>query len=234
MNILIIEDDLFLAEKIKNLFETRIITNRVSVINSLKSFYNHLSIIWSYDIILTDIKLSNDIKNNDWYEIIKLIRTKNTTVPIIVISWNWDIDWLRYAFDCWVSDYIIKPIRLKELEIRVLNWFKNYYLSNISFLWKIHYYKDLSYNLETNQFYYKNEVLNLTKNNKYLLSIFFANPEKIISENFLVEKIWWDFYFILNRNLRVNILRLKKWLSPFWLDNWIKNIRWEWYLFSGK
>ena len=56
MNILIIEDDLFLAEKIKNLFETRIITNRVSVINSLKSFYNHLSIIWSYDIILTDIK----------------------------------------------------------------------------------------------------------------------------------------------------------------------------------
>ena len=185
-------------------------------------------------IILTDIKLSNDIKNNDWYEIIKLIRTKNKTVPIIVISWNWDIDWLRYAFDCWASDYIIKPIRLKELEIRVLNWFKNYYLSNISFLWKIHYYKDLSYNLETNQFYYKNETLNLTKNNKYLLSIFFANPEKIISENFLVEKIWWDFYFILNRNLRVNILRLKKWLSPFWLDNWIKNIRWEWYLFSGK
>lgn len=231
MNILIIEDNILLAEKIWEVFNSKVITNRVQVIYSFDDFINNqLAIINSYDIVLTDIKLSNDNKNKDWYEIIKLIRTKNQKIPIVVISWNDEIDWLRYAFDCWASDYIIKPIRLKELEIRVLNWFKNYYLSNIFFLGKIHYYKDLSYNLDTNEFYYKDTVIALTRNNKYVLSIFFANPEKLLSENFLIEKIWWDIYMIVNRNLRINILRLKKGLEPYWVDTRIQNVRWEWYL----
>gem|GEM_PF-3802452 len=35
MNILIIEDDEFLAEKIKNIFESKVITNRVCILHSL-------------------------------------------------------------------------------------------------------------------------------------------------------------------------------------------------------
>lgn len=234
MNILIIEDDVFLANKISSIFQSKIITNRVQIAHSMEDFLNQFSAISSYDIILTDIKLSKESKNKDWYEIIKTIRKKNIKVPIVVISWNWELDWLRYAFECWANDYIIKPIRLKELEIRVLNWFKNYYLSNITFSWQIHCYKDLSYNINTNEFYYKSKLIELTKNNKYILSIFFANPEKLLSENFLIEKIWWDICFIVNRNLRVNILRLKKWLEPFWISSRIQNIRWEWYILSWK
>lgn len=233
MNILIIEDDIFLAEKIWEVFKSKIIINRVQIIYSFKDFLNQLSIISWYDIVITDIKLSKKSSNTDWYEIIKLIRKKDLKIPIVVISWNSELDRLRYAFDCWASDYIIKPIRLKELEIRILNWFKNYYLSNISFLWKIHYYKDLSYNLDNNEFYYKETPIKLTKNNKYILSLFFANPERILSESFLVEKIWGDIYLIINRNLRINILRLKRGLKPFWIDKRIHNIRGEWYLFHA-
>lgn len=234
MNILIIEDDLFLANKISDIFQSRVLTNRVQVITCLKDFKREIPLISSYDIILTDIKLWKDSKNKDWYEIIKIIRNKNKKIPVVVISWNWEIDWLRYAFDCWASDYIIKPIRLKELEVRVFNWFKNYYLSNISFLWKIIKYKDLSYNIDTSEFYYKDKKIPLTKNNKYILSIFFANPEKVLSENYLIEKIWWDIYFLVRRNLRINILRLKKWLEPFWISSRINNVRWEWYILSHK
>lgn len=234
MNILIIEDDIFLAEKIGNIFQSKIITNRVQLLYSFNDFINHMNIVSSYDIVLTDIRLWKENKNNDWYEIIKLIRKKWLKIPIVVISWNNEIDWLRYSFDCWANDYIIKPIRLKELEVRVLNWFKNYYLSNVNFFWKINYYKDLSYNIDNNEFYYKDKAILLTKNNKYILSLFFANPEKILSESFLIEKIWGDIYLIVNRNLRVNILRLKKGLEPFWIDKRIQNIRWEWYLLSHK
>lgn len=230
MNILIIEDDVLLAEKIKNIFQSKVITNRVCVSHSLKDFIHQLPILSSYDIILTDIKLSHQHSNIDGYEIIQMIRKKNIKIPIVVISGNANIDRLRYAFECWANDYIIKPLRLKELEVRIMNWFKNYYLSNISFLGRIHYYKDLSYNIDTNEFYFKDIHIPLTKNNKYILSLFFAHPEKLLSENFLVEKIWWDIYLIVNRNLRINILRLKKWLSPFWIDSRIQNIHGEWYL----
>lgn len=230
MNILIIEDDILLAEKIKKIFQSKVITNRVYVAYSFEDFTHQLPILSSFDIILTDIKLSSHHTNMDGYEIIQIIRKKNIKIPIVVISGNGNIDCLRYAFDCGANDYIIKPLRLRELEVRIMNWFKNYYLSNISFLWRIHYYKDLSYNIDTNEFYFKNEHIPLTKNNKYILSLFFAHPEKLLSDTFLIEKIWGDIYLIVNRNLRINILRLKKWLSPFWIDSRIQNIHWEWYL----
>ncbi len=234
MNILIIEDDELLAEKIKNIFQSKIITNRVCVSHSLIEFYHHIPILSSYDIILTDIKLSHDFHNTDGFEIIKIIRKKDIKIPIVVISGNSNIENLRCAFNYWASDYIIKPIRLKELEVRVINWFTNFYLSNISFLWCIYYYEDLSYNIDMNEFYFQNQLIPLTKNNKYILSLFFAHREKLLSEPFLIEKIWGDIYFIVNRNLRINILRLKKWLSPFWIDSRIQNIHWEWYIFCAQ
>ena len=92
MNILIIEDDVFLAEKIKNIFISKIITNRVQIIHNKENFFHQMTIISSYDIILTDIKLAANTKNNDGYEIIKIIREKNIKVPIVVISGNSEIE----------------------------------------------------------------------------------------------------------------------------------------------
>ena len=58
MNILIIEDDVFLAKRITKMFESKIITNRVKMVHSYFAFLDELSIIKSYDIILVDLKLS--------------------------------------------------------------------------------------------------------------------------------------------------------------------------------
>jgi response regulator of citrate/malate metabolism len=57
MNILIIEDDLFLADNIKNIFEKKIITNRIKIISNYVEFCRELSSIKGYDIILVDILL---------------------------------------------------------------------------------------------------------------------------------------------------------------------------------
>lgn len=234
MNILIIEDDVFLSWKIKNVFQSQVLTNRISLVHSLQDFYRISSILESFDIVLTDIQLSNTYGNKDGFEVIKMIRKKDIKIPIVVISGSGNINDLQYAFHIWASDYIIKPVRLQELEVRILNWYTNIYLSHISFLWKICYYKELSYHLDTNEFYFQNTSINLTKGSKYLLSLFFTHREKLLSEHFLIEKIWGDMYMIIERNLRTNIFRLKKWLSQFWIDSRIENIRWEWYIFIAK
>ena len=57
MNFLIVEDDVFLASKLKYLFDKRQDINLVKVINNYIDFLDELSIIDIYDIILLDINL---------------------------------------------------------------------------------------------------------------------------------------------------------------------------------
>lgn len=83
-----------------------------------------------------------------------------------------DLDRLREAFECGASDYIIKPIRLRELEIRILNWCKNYYLMTTKSVGSVHFYEELSYDISRNEFSFAGEQISLTKSNKYLLSVF--------------------------------------------------------------
>lgn len=228
MNLLIIEDDLFLANKIKIIFEKNNLINRVKILSTFDSFLCEFYLINSYDIILVDIILWKWIKKN-WIDIVQYIRDKNIVLPIIIISWINDIWFLKLAFDKWANDYICKPFRINELEIRVLKWFNNFFsnnkLVNKSFL----KYDSLIYDFTQNVFYFNWYELILTKTSKYLLLLFVSKSEELLSEIYLVEKIWWDSN-LFDRNLRIVIYRLKKSLELYWIDWWIKNIRWEWYI----
>lgn len=231
MNILIIEDDFILGENIKKTLEKKFLSNRIKVLSSYKAFLRELTIIKSYDIILIDIILW-DKNSKNGIDIIKIIRREDKCIPIVIISWLDDVSWLEIWFNSWASDYLIKPFRLKEFEIRIYKWFKMYFYSDKSNNCDFINYNGLIYNLWENEFYFNNEKISLTKSNKYLLWIFLSNNEKKLSDRFLIEKIWWDIWFIIERNLRVVILRLKKSLKSYWIDNWIQNIRWEWYIFK--
>jgi DNA-binding response OmpR family regulator len=143
-----------------------------------------------------------------------------------------DIEWLEKWFNIWASDYIVKPFRLKELEIRIYKWFKLYFYSDKSNNCEFLEYNWLKYHLDENLFYYNEKKLILTKWNKYLLWIFISNKEKKLTERFLIEKIRGDIWFVVERNLRIVILRLKNNLKDYWIDWWIENIRWEGYIFK--
>lgn len=85
MNILIIEDEILLAEKIKETFTKKVLSNRIKMIHSYESFLRELSIIESYDIVLVDIILSDSCPKTG-IDIIKIIRDKNISIPIVIIS----------------------------------------------------------------------------------------------------------------------------------------------------
>lgn len=228
MNILIIEDDLLLAVNIKKVFEKKIITNRIKIISTYREFSRELPIINSYDIILVDIFLGPD-EEKTGIDFISFIRERNKCIPIIVISWYDDLSYLERAFLVWANDYLAKPFRLKELEIRVFKWFSIYFYSDLSNTENIDYFW-LEYDIYKNEFYYKKNRINLTKSNKYLLSLFLSSRENLLKENYLIEKIWGDMTYLVDRNIRVSILRLKSVLKEYNLDSWICNIRGEWYM----
>lgn len=234
MNILIIEDDKVLATQVANVFDAKIISNRIQILHSPIEFITELPFLSAYDIVITDLQLWDNSTELWWYRIIQLIRERNTKIPIIVLSWRSEIEILRTAFDLGASDYLIKPIRLKELELRVLNWFRQYQFFGMELHGKTYAIKGLEYNLDKNQFYKDGVGIMLTKMNKYLLSLFFSHSEKILCEEYLKEKIWGDHTMEVKRNLRIAILRLKKALEPYEISDWISNVRWEGYIFQPK
>lgn len=229
MNFLIIEDDAFLAWRLKILFDKTEKTNLVKVINNYLEFLNELSVIEIYDVILLDINLWDKLKSG--IDIIKIIRNKKIFIPIIIVSWIDDISNMSKVFNLWANDYIIKPFRFKELEVRVFKWFKNTFLKLNDLSDNIDYYWIL-YNHNENIFYYNWKTINLTKKNKYLLSLFILNSEKFLSITYLENKIFWNYDDFKNKNIRIYIFRLRLSLKNIWIDSWIKNIRWEWYIFK--
>lgn len=229
MNILIIEDDIFLAKNIKRVFKKRVITNIITLISSYEGFIQELPIINSYDIILVDIMLKDWLSKN-WLDIIELLRWKNINIPIVVISWYNDIQFIDHAFRVWASDYISKPFRLKELEIRVMKWFKSYCMSIMFSNSQTISYKHLAYNFNENEFYFDQEKIKLTKKSKFILFQLLIKSEQLVYENDLIDKLWWDRESIKERNLRVNILRLKKSLNEVGIKKRIHNKRGEWYM----
>ena len=233
MNILIIEDDIFLSQNIKKVFKKRVITNLISLVSSYEGFIQELPVIDSYDIILVDIKLK-DLHHQNWIDIIQILRKKDITVPIVVISGFNDIELIEQAFSVGASDYISKPFRLKELEIRIMKWFKTYCMSLMFSHSQVIEYKQLTYKFNENEFYYKDDKIELTKKSKFILFQLLIKPEHLIRESILRDKLWWDRESIKERNLRVNILRLKKSLEDFWIEKWIRNKRWEWYVLKKK
>lgn len=230
MNVLIIEDDVYLASKIWEVFENSVLTNRVKTLHSYIDFLNELSNIDAYDIVLTDIMLGwPDEKTG--IDILKVIRRKNLELPIIIISSLSSYDSLESAFSIGANDYIIKPFRIRELEIRVNKWFQDYIFSIYSALNKRISYKEVVYDISKSEFYFNEKKMPLTKSNKYVFSLFLIYAEKLISEQFLIRKIWWDNEEISpSRNTRIIVLRLKERLEQYWLDQRIQNVRWEWYI----
>ena len=233
MNILIVEDETFLAERIGKVFRSKIASNRVRVLHSYDEFVQESVVLSSYDLILTDLKLGPSFTDLGGYRIIRTVRKRGLHVPIIVISGFSNVANLQEAFELGANDYLIKPIRLKELEVRVMNWYRNYYLSKISFLGNVYDYRGLTYDIGKNEFSFAGKRIPLTKKSKYLLSVFFSSPEQLLQEEFLVDKIWGDICITVERPVRVNVLRLKQALAPFGLSGWIANVRGEGYVFSA-
>jgi len=229
MNILIIEDDILLASHISLTFKKSWFANRVQHISSYGDFLSMQPLISSYDIFILDISLWNS-KNKNGLDILNHVRKVNINIPIIMISSHSEYEFLEEAFAKWANDYIIKPFRSRELQIRIKRWFRNYLLSEYFSVLNDLEYEDLRYNISKNMFYYRNTKINLSRWSKYVLSLLLMYREKLVSHNFLIEKIWWFSDDDYQKNVRIKIMRLKNSLKEFHLDAWIQTIKGEGYI----
>ncbi|OUQ38048.1 response regulator transcription factor [Faecalibacterium sp. An121] len=68
-----------------------------------------------YDLIISDIMMPG----TDGFHFAKTVRTLNKTIPILFISARDDLSSKQKGFDIGIDDYMVKPVDLSELLMRV-------------------------------------------------------------------------------------------------------------------
>lgn len=212
--ILIIEDDETIREELKTFLE-RYNYNALTI----KDFKNVLEEIQmaNADLLLLDINLPIF----DGFYICREIR-KLSSIPIIVVtSRDRDIDELM-SMNLGADDFITKPYNTQILLARINSILKRVYSRETQ---EIIGYKDLILNLSNGTITYKENSLDLTKNEIKILSYLMKNKGKIISREDFMDYLWNSDFFVDDNTLSVNVTRLRKKIESVGLKNPIETRR---------
>jgi len=201
-NILMVEDDIELAEIISETLEAYKIkvTNFTSPKKALESLKNNI-----YDLVILDLSLPEI----DGLEVLKKIR-EFSDIPIIISSARSDFDDKSIAFENGADDYLPKPYDLRELVLRINSNIKRYQKPT-----KIYEIKD-------NEIYEFDKPINLTTAEFNILSTLIQNKNKIVDKSELVYNFESDL-----KTVEVLIGRIRKKLTK----DCIKTVRGIGYTF---
>lgn len=201
-HILIVEDELRLAEIIqKQLQESGFNADIASDGYVGKRMVENKE----YDLIVLDISLP--LMNG--YELCKEIRKKNSKIPIIMLTALGTPENKLIGFEAGADDYVLKPFDYRELLARI-NVFlkrKNIVVQETRKLSIADFEMDLDRKTATRA----GLKIDLTSKEFALMETFLRNKDKILSREFIIEKVW-DLDFETGTNIidvYVNYLRKK-------------------------
>ena len=112
LKILIAEDDrelrqLFSHVLIKNGYSVKGVTNGREALEALDSDY--------FDLVISDIMMPE----MDGYEMVSALREAGNTIPVLMITAKDGFDDMRRGFLAGTDDYMVKPINVNEMVLRV-------------------------------------------------------------------------------------------------------------------
>lgn len=213
--IIIIEDDEVIREELQSFlerygYEVKAPLDMDNIINYIESE--------NAELILLDINLPM----YDGYYICREIR-KTSEVPIIIVtSRDSEVDELM-SMNLGADDFITKPYNTEILLARITNILKRTY-GNIKTS-SILSYRDFNLNLSNATIIYKDNHLELTKNEVKILSFLINNKGNIVKRDSLMEYLWKADFFVDDSTLNVNINRLRKKLEEIGIENPIETRR---------
>lgn len=217
MNITIVEDEPVIREKLSSLlnengYETTLVNDFQNVISTLLEI--------NTDLILLDINLPYE----DGFNICKKIKEKLQIPIIFVTSRDTTEDEIK-SIQVGGVDFITKPYNKIILLEKIKRALKLNNPINFRELTKNGYALDLHLSLLR----YNGKETELTRNEFRILYYFFINPNRIITKDELLEKLWNDKYYLDDNILSVNINRLRKKASEIGIVDFLKNIRGQGY-----
>jgi DNA-binding response OmpR family regulator len=166
----------------------------------------------SFDLIILDVMLPKI----DGFQVAETIRKSNQQVPIIFLTARSMTEDKITGLTIGGDDYIAKPFSMEELLLKVKIFLKRSQSHTVPLetpaksitIGKFIFHPEeliLSFNKETRS---------LTLKEAELIHFFAENPNKVLSRNEILQKVWDTDDYFTGRSLDVFISRLRKFFKP--------------------
>jgi DNA-binding response OmpR family regulator len=136
-----------------------------------------------WDVILLDVMLPII----SGFEVCRNIR-KHKNTPIIMLTARNNVTDRVLGLDCGADDYIPKPFAIEELFARMRALFRRF--EHTEQMYAVLTFLDLTLDSQARLVRKANEIIDLTKREFDLLTIFMQNVNVVLSRDTLLDKVW--------------------------------------------
>jgi two-component system, OmpR family, KDP operon response regulator KdpE len=197
--ILVIDDELQIRRLLKLTFES----NGYSVLLAESGQEGLMQASMSMpDVIILDLGLPD----MDGAEVLRSLR-EWAKIPIIILSVRNSEDDIISCIEAGADDYIIKPFHIGELLVRVRLAQRHRQLPQHE---PIYTFGDLVVDLAARTVEVAGQPVKLSATEYSLLSLFVQNSGRVLTHNFILQKIWGPGFDEKKEYLRVYIAQLRK------------------------
>lgn len=154
------------------------------------------------DVIIVDIMMPN----MDGYELTKALRDAKADTPILMVTAKDQFDDMQRGFKCGADDYMIKPVNVRELVLRVEALLRRAKISSEKRI--VVGSTVLDYDALTVTLHGKETIL--PQKEFYLLYKLLSYPNKIFTRPQLMDEIWGMFSETDERTVNTHINRLRE------------------------
>lgn len=163
----------------------------------------------SYSLIILDVMM----EGMSGFKMAEKVRKEGNTVPIIFLTAkNAENDMLK-GFSLGGDDYITKPFSVKEVLARVKAVLKRTTMTQTTSTKWVH--EDLAIDMSSNRVTIKDEEVPLTRKEFEILVLLAQSAPNILTRSDILNKVWSDNEFVLDRTVDVHITRLRKKLGNY-------------------
>jgi DNA-binding response OmpR family regulator len=202
MKILLLEDDFTLSKEISTFFTSKEF--------ECFPFYDGSLLLkkyipYDYDLIILDI----NVPGINGIEVCKGIRATDKKTPIIMLTAFSEIEDKLASFDNGADDYLVKPFHFEELYARISSLLRRKEIPQQ--VEKKIIIQDLEILEEEMKVFRSGEEIKLTPKEFKLILILAHAKGKVLSKQFIAEKLW-DYHIETNQNtieVYINFLRKK-------------------------
>lgn len=166
--------------------------------------------IEKYDLILLDVMMG---EMSGYKMASKIRKDMKLSVPIVFMTAKTTENDILTGFNVGGDDYISKPFSIREMIARVkavLKRGKQEFESG-----NILEAEELEVDVESKTVSIKNEPVNLTRKEFEILALLLKHKGQYIGRDEILDRIWSDDVIVTERNVDVNIARLRKKIGDY-------------------